>query len=105
MWIDIASIVFVCVTMNHLGLIKAIEEKAGFEFTILCCPKCCTFWCVLLYSVFAYKQILIPLAIYFLASYSATWLELFEAFIDTLYLRLYDKITTKYSDYTTAADT
>ena len=25
-WIDIASIVFVCVTMNHLGLIKAIEE-------------------------------------------------------------------------------
>jgi hypothetical protein len=27
MWIDIASIVFVCVTANHLGLIKAIEEE------------------------------------------------------------------------------
>ena len=29
-WSDIACIVFVCVTANHLGLVKAVEEKIGF---------------------------------------------------------------------------
>jgi hypothetical protein len=98
MWIDIASIVFVCVTMNHLGLIKVIEKKTETELPIIDCPKCSTFWCALFYSVLSSRQVLMPLAISFLASYTAIWLELLEGFIDTLYLKLYDKI------YETAAD-
>ena len=39
------------------------------------------------------------LAVSFLASYSAPWLELFEGFIDTIYLMFYEKI------YNTNADT
>lgn len=91
-WIDIASIVFVCVTMNHLGLVKAIECVLAKELPILNCVKCSTMWCVLFYSVLTTRRILEPIAISFLCSYFAIWLELFEGYIDTLYMKLYEKI-------------
>ena len=100
-WIDIASIVFVCVTMNHLGLIAAVEEKIETELPILSCPKCSSFWCAFVYTawLFGFSDIPLVLSISFLSSYLALWLELFEGYIDTLYLKLYDKI------YNSAADT
>ena len=104
MWIDIACIVFTCVTMNHLGLIKAIEESTETEILILDCPKCSTFWCVLFYSVLTSKQVIAPLAISFLASYLAIWLELLEGFIDTLYMKIYEKIYPDTSDNEASAD-
>lgn len=104
MWIDIASIVFVCVTANHLGLVKAIEDVIGTELPIVNCVKCFTWWVTFAYTAFAMHALILPLAISFLASYSALWLELLEAFIDTLYLKLYDKITTTHSDNAIAAD-
>ena len=104
--IDIAGIVFICVTMNHLGLIGKLEEIMG-EFPIFNCPKCCTFWCVLTYglSTLGINRIITVLAISFLASYSALWLELFEAYIDTLYLRHYEKINPADPDDTASSDT
>ena len=105
-WIDIVSIVFVCVTANHLGLIGKIEEIMG-EFPLLkkfigkwnhipviSCPKCFTFWSVLAYGLWSvgFSDLPLLLAVSFLASYSAIWIELFEGFIDTLYQKLYDKI-------------
>jgi len=103
-WIDIASIVFVCVTMNHLGLITAIEKHIGYEFPILDCVKCSSFWLTLLYVGMMSGQLITTLAISFIASYTAIWLELFEGYIDTLYLRLYEKIYAT-SDDTASADT
>ena len=91
-WIDIASIVFTCVTMNHLGLVKAIEDTFEIELPIFNCVKCSVFWFVLCYSVVATHRMIQPLAISFLCSYLAVWLELFEGYIDTLYLKLYAKI-------------
>lgn len=38
-----------------------------------------------------FDRFITSLAISFLASYTAIWLELFEGFIDTIYLKLYDK--------------
>ena len=90
-WIDIASIVFVCVTMNHLGLIGKIEEING-KLPILNCPKCSSFWGVMLYMLVTTRHIIVSLAISFLCSYLAIWLELFEGYVDTLYNKLYDKI-------------
>ena len=92
MWLDIASIVFVCVTMNHLGLIKAIEEVTEHELPVINCPKCSTMWLTLLYMLITSNQLIASLAISFLASYTAIWLELFEGYIDTLYSKLYDTI-------------
>jgi hypothetical protein len=104
-WNDIACIVFVCVTANHLGLISAIESVINHKIWIVRCPKCFTFWSVLAYQATVTDASATEmLAVSFLASYSAIWLELIEGFIDTLYLRLYDKIY-KTNDNTVAADT
>lgn len=105
MWIDIASIVFVCVTANHLGLIGKIEEIMG-KLPIINCPKCFTFWSVLIYEVWVvgFSDIPLLLAISFLCAYLALWLELLEGFIDTLYLWLYEKNYTNTENDTPAAD-
>lgn len=105
-WIDTASIVFVCVTMNHLGLVAAIEGVIKNRLPILNCPKCCTFWSVLLYGLATnhFEEILELLAVSLLASYIALWLELSEGYIDTLYLKLYGKITSENNNNEVAAD-
>ena len=93
-WIDIASIVFACVTVNHLGLIGAIENKIDQELPIVDCPKCFTFWSTLAYGLWYVDVLNLPMvfAISSIASYVAIWIELFEGYIDTLYKKLYDKI-------------
>lgn len=101
-WIDIASIVFVCVTANHLGLVKAMEEVVEQELPIINCPKCSSFWWSLVYTLYLTHDIITSLAISFLASYIALWLELLEGYIDTLYLKLYGKIYTNSDDTVTA---
>ena len=103
-WIDIASIVLVCVTMNHMGLVSAVESIVRTKLWIIDCPKCCTFWATLIYMLIVSHDIITILAVSFLASYSALWLELLEAFIDTLYMKLYGKIITTDTDDTAASD-
>lgn len=109
MWLDVASIVFVCVTANHLGLVSTIEHFMGKELIVLNCPKCCSFWLTLAYNLWGihsfYGEFPVVLAISFLASYIALWLELIEGFIDTLYIRLYEKIYANNKDYAPASDT
>ena len=107
MWMDIACIVFTCVTMNHLGLISAIENAIHRTLWIVNCPKCSTFWFVLAYcSVCCNRVATIPsmCAVSFLCSYLAVWLELFESFIDTLFMKLYEKIVTTGNDGSAPAD-
>lgn len=48
-------------------------------------------------------EIPLVLATSFLASYLALWLELLEAYIDTLYMRFYGKITATDHDHATAS--
>lgn len=105
MWTDIASIVFVCVTANHLGLVGKIEEILG-KLPIINCPKCFTFWSVLIYEVWVvgFSDIPAMLAISFLCAYLALWLELLEGFIDALYLWLYEKNYPDTENDTPAAD-
>ena len=104
-WTDIAGIVFTCTTMNHLGLIGKLEEIMG-GLPILNCPKCCSFWATLFYGLCGITSLcgIIPvLAVSFLASYLALWLELLEGYIDTIYIKMYEKIYST-SDNTIAAD-
>ena len=106
-WIDVASIVFVCVTANHLGLISKIEEVTGRELPVINCPKCSTFWVTMGWGcndIASYGTLIAVLAISFLASYTAIWLELLEGLIDTLYMKIYGKVITTGNDDTAAAD-
>lgn len=99
-WIDIAAVVFASVTVNHLGLIAAIEGVVHHKLPILNCPKCLAFWSTFAYGVsgdglmLAALPSVLPrlLAISILCAYLAVWLELAEGFIDTLYLKLYEQI-------------
>lgn len=101
MWIDIAGIVFVCVTANHLGLVEKIEEIIG-KLPIIDCPKCFSFWCVCAYTLFVSHEVITSLAISFLCSYVALWLELLEAYIDNIYMKIYEKIYTTANDKVTS---
>lgn len=103
-WTDTASIVFICVTANHLGLVKAIEEMVHRELRIVNCPKCFSFWSVLVYTAFVTQNVITSLAVSFLASYMAIWLELLEGYIDTLYMNVYEKIYSDTSNDTVASD-
>lgn len=104
-WIDIACIVFACVTAIHLGLVKAIEDVAQRELRIANCPKCLSFWSVLAYTIITSRNAITSLAISFLCSYLALWLELFEGYIDSLYMKLYEKIYSDTTDDTATAGT
>lgn len=103
-WIDIAAIVFICVTANHLGLVKAIEDVAQRELRIVNCSKCFSYWSVLAYSIITSQETILSLAISFLASYTAVWLELFEGFIDSIYQKCYEKIYPDSGNDTDSAD-
>lgn len=95
-WLDIASIVFVSVTANHLGLIGEMEHIYGHRIKVLNCPKCLSFWLTAIYGLWgtgpSYGEFARLFAISFLASYSSIWLELIEALIDNIYNKIYDKI-------------
>lgn len=104
LWSDIAAIVFICVTANHLGLVKAIEDTIHRELRIVNCPKCFTWWSAIAYTSITTRSMIPSLAISFLASYTALWLELLEGFIDTLYDKVYEKIYSAGDDNTDSAD-
>ena len=104
-WMDVASIVFACVTANHLGLVKAIEETFDRELPIVNCVKCFSYWSVLFYTLFVTRNAITSLAISFLAGYAAIWLELFEGMIDKLYNMLYEKIYSTSDDNADSSDT
>ena len=68
-----------------------------------------SFWATLVYGCYKVaacdEGVVTVLAISFLASYTAIWLELIEGLIDTLYMKLYEKIYPAAEDDTlTAAD-
>ena len=104
-WSDVASIVFVCVTANHLGLIEGFENVIGRSIPIANCSKCLTWWATAFYMIVVTHDMLFSLATSFAASYAAIWLELIEGFVDTFYVKLYGKIITTNSHDTSASDT
>ena len=102
MILDVAGIVFICVTANHLGLVSAAEKVFGKSLPIANCVKCSTFWAVLIYMFITTYDIILSPATSFLASYVAIWLELFEGLVDKFYLKLYETLSTNYN-YDTSA--
>lgn len=102
---EVIAIVFSCVAMNHMGLIAAIENEIGHELPILNCVKCSSWWLTIAYGIYSTKTVIIPVAVAFLCSYAAVWLELLMGFIDSFYLRLYAKIVSTTGTDTASSDT
>lgn len=91
-WEDICLLTLSCVLANHMGLISAIEEIIGSKLPIVNCVKCSTFWSVLILCLFIGFGVITSVAISFLSSYLAIWLELFFGFIDSCYEKTYNAI-------------
>lgn len=89
---NVLAIVLISVAMNHMGLIKAIEERINVELPILDCVKCSTFWLTLIYLIYITKGVISSVAISFICSYISVWLELGMGYMDKLYLKCYEKI-------------
>lgn len=81
-------VIFGCVAANHLGLVSAIEKKIGRTIPIIGCTKCLTFW-ISLVVCFPSHNLVSTIAIAFLSSYAAIWLELAMGMLDNLYMYLY----------------
>ena len=91
---DIAMLTFSCVSVNHLGLISAIEKVLKRNIPVVNSPKCLTFWMILITSYASGWSMVEALAVSFLSAYAALWLNLLFAAIDQLFNYLYGKIYT-----------
>lgn len=105
-WRDIACIVFVCTAVNHLGLIETIEGIIKREIPVVNCPRCLTCWSVFSYELWrvGFSDLPMALAISFLCSYLAIWLELIMYAIDTLYNKIYGIIENNNPEETSDED-
>lgn len=93
---DIVCLLFACVAVNHLGLVDAVGRVIGRSLPVVSCPKCLTFWTVLVYGCVTGLPhgVAAWLALSLLCSWSAIWLDLGMAAVDALYLRAYEIINT-----------
>ena len=69
-----------------------IEKIINHRLPIVNCIKCLTFWIVLIFCLSSGFNLKISVAISFLSSYIAIWLELFFGYIDICYEKIYDSI-------------
>ena len=92
---DAVAIMFICTAMNHMGLVDAAEDIVGHEIPVLNCVKCSSFWLTLTYFIFTTRTLLYPIAAAFVLSYLSVWLELLMGFIDSIYMKCYEKIITE----------
>ena len=112
--LEIASILFSSVAINHLGLVAAVEKVIARRLPVIDCPKCLSFWVTLTYgcsvccdSIAALPSVLPHLfALSLLCAWLAIWLDLAMGIIDQLYIKVYDTFypTTNPTD-TDALDT
>lgn len=98
MWKEAAQITFVCVLAIQMGLIDAVGKLIRYEFRVLSCPKCLTFWVSLGWHLLNRRLVLDAVFASFLSSYAALWLcELYDA-MAIAYNYVYEKIHTAAKD-------
>ena len=82
-----------CVLFIGMGLEAEIERILSCRFKVLSCPKCLTFWSVLIFGVFTGHGMVEAIAVSFLFSYAALWLSLLCDELTLLYNEIYETIT------------
>ena len=87
MWTGAAAITASCVLFIGMGLEAEIERILSCRFKVLSCPKCLTFWSVLLFGLCNRHGWLEVVAVSFLSSYAALWLTLLCDALTTIYNR------------------
>lgn len=93
MWVEAAALTASCVLFIGMGLEAEIERILSCRFKVLSCPKCLTFWSVLLFGVVTRHGFVETVAVSFLSAYAALWLTLLCDELTLLYNKLYESIT------------
>lgn len=91
-WNDIVMLVWAVTLANHLGLVEAAEAVIRHKIPVLRCSKCAGFWVVLGYALLAGWSAIASVAVSFLCSYAAVWLELLLGYLDTIYNKIYENL-------------
>ena len=94
-------ITFSAVAANHLRLVTAVEKAIRHSLPIVNCPKCATFWGVLVYGALTgvyhfvdIRDMVKVLAVAFLCAYLSLWVNLLFAIIDHYFNKIYDSFFT-----------
>ena len=82
-----------CVLFVTMGLAEAIQGYVPFKLRIMTCPKCLTFWSVLVYSLISGQGLVQSIASSFIIAYIALWSALVLDALTLFYNYLYEKIT------------
>ena len=82
-----------CVLFVSMGLSAAIQETLHFKSKILSCPKCLTFWSVLIFNLLTGTRPVEAVAVSFISAYAALWAALLLDSITIIYNWFYEKIT------------
>ena len=82
-----------CVLFVSMGLSAAIQETLHFKSKILSCPKCLTFWSVLIFNLLTGTRPVEAVAVSFISAYVALWAALLLDSITIIYNWFYEKIT------------
>lgn len=90
---EVALITVSCVLFVQMGLSDAITRILRVHFPPLSCPKCMTFWSVLVWSFLTRNGPVESVATSFIASYCALWLTLAYDAVAILYNYIYEQIT------------
>lgn len=90
---EAAMVTASCVLFISMGLADEVQARVPFRLRILTCPKCLTFWCVLLSNVFSGTSLVRSVAVSFGFSYLALWASLLLDYLTIQYNRMYEKIT------------
>lgn len=93
MWKDAVLVTLSCVLAIQMGLIEAIGKVLHYEFKILSCPKCLTFWFSLAVHLLHRAPVLESVTVSFLSSYAALWLCLLYDALAILYNYAYEKLS------------
>ena len=91
--VGVGLIFLSCCLFVHLGLGQAICKALKIKFVLFKCVKCLTFWSILAYTLFltSYRWELC-LAMSFVLSYSALWIDLCLAKLSKVYEKLYEQV-------------
>ena len=92
MWEEAVLVTVSCVIFVQMGLVDAIGKVLRYEFKIISCPKCLTFWVSLAVHVIHGRGVLETVTASFLSAYSALWLSLFYDALALLYNKGYEAI-------------
>lgn len=95
---DAALITLACVLAIQMGLVRAVGSFLHYEFRVLSCPKCATFWLSLGIHLVGSRPLIDSVAVSFASSYVAQWLALIYDALAVLYNRAYESINEETDD-------